>query len=65
MKNELVLKVRNRDDLTYLNQFGTVVFSDDIVDVVIIECTTDKIDELKKHPMVVRVEEASHIGFLL
>lgn len=62
---ELILQVRNSDDLSFLSSFGEVLFSDDIVDIVVIECEEDKIEKLKDHPMVLSMSESRKDGMLL
>jgi hypothetical protein len=65
MSNELILQVRNIDDLSFLEKYGNILFSDDIIDVVIIECDANRIPELRTHPNVVKVNETRKDGMLL
>lgn len=57
MKTKLILRVRQIDDTSFLDDYGNIIFKDDIIDVVILETDESHIDELKNHPKIINVQE--------
>lgn len=48
----MILQVKQIKDLSYLKEFGEIVFEDDIIDIVIIETDQVNIPILRKHPEI-------------
>lgn len=65
MKKELILQLRSTKDISFLNDFGDVLFFDDISDIVVILCDPQKIDDLARHPFVKSFDTPSTNGNLL
>lgn len=57
MKTKVILEVKQIKDLSYLKEFGEVLFEDDIMDLVIIETDKGNIPVLKQHPEIIDVQE--------
>lgn len=57
MKAKVILRVKQTENLTFLNKFGNIIFEDDIIDIVIIEMDKSNIPLLQEHPEVIDIRE--------
>ncbi|OAI84169.1 hypothetical protein AYO36_13480 [Exiguobacterium sp. KKBO11] len=56
MKKQYLIQVRDKNNLTYLNEFGSIVYIARLKGLVIFETSQNRADELSKHPQILSIK---------
>lgn len=55
MKKQYLIQVRDKDNIAYLNEFGSIIYTAKLKGLVIFETSQNRADELSIHPQVLSI----------